>query len=322
MVTIKFNNSYILDWFTIAGPEEIKGNIKNVNMSIKDLYYGENTLEQAEIKMQKAVINNLASKYTFDLVIGGDLSNQLGTMNMALRDYKKSFLGLYNACSTFIEGIIVGSEMISNKNINESLILTSSHALTSERQFRFPVEYGSLKSCYTTNTITAAIGAIITNTKTKYKVSSATIGNVVDYGIDDVANMGAIMAPAAASVISTHLFNTKTSMDDYDYILTGDLGSVGLELLKHILKDNYGIITNKIMDAGALIYKKSQNKCAGGSGPTVLPYVFFNKLIKSKDTKKVLLVGTGALHNPTLVNQKNTIPSIAHLIEIEVNHDN
>lgn len=322
MVTLKFNNSYIKDWFTIAGPEEINGNIKNVNMSIKDLYYGEDTLEQAEIKMQKTVISNLSSKHNFDLVIGGDLSNQLGNMNMALRDYKKSFLGLYNACSTFVEGIIVGSEMLTNRNLKDTLILTSSHALTSERQFRFPIEYGSLKACYTTCTITAAIGTILTNEKTKYKVTAATIGNVVDYGINDVANMGAIMAPAAASVINSHLINTKTSVDDYDYILTGDLGNVGLELLHHILKDDYGITTNKILDAGAMIYKKNQNKCAGGSGPTCLPYVFFNKLIKNKETKRVLLVGTGALHNPTLVNQKNTIPSIAHLIEIEVNHDN
>lgn len=321
MLTLKFNNSYIGDWFSIAGVDEKRGNIKNADMYISDLYYGEKTHEDAEIKMQKCVINNLKRNNEFDIIIGGNLANQLGTMNIALRGNNISFLGLYNACATFVESAIVGSSLLQNKAIKNALLLTSSHALTSERQFRFPVEYGSLKNCYTTNTITCGIGAIITNTKTNYKISSATIGSVVDYGIKDVANMGAIMAPAAAAVVNQHLYNMNTTMDDYDYILTGDLGTVGLTLLQSILKDDYGIITNKIMDAGSMIYKKEQNKCAGGSGPTCLPFVFFNRLINDKKIKRVLLVATGALHNPTLVNQKNSIPSIAHLIEIEVNYD-
>lgn len=322
MLTLKFNNCYISDWFSIAGIDEKKGNIKNADMYINDLYYGEKTHEDAEIKMQKCVINNLKRNNEFDIIIGGNLSNQLGTMNIALRGNNTSFLGLYNACATFVESAIVGASLLQNKAIKSALLLTSSHSLTCERQFRFPVEYGSLKNCYTTNTITCGIGSVITNTKTNYKIVSGTIGSVVDYGIKDVANMGAIMAPAAAAVINSHLYNSNTTMDDYDYILTGDLGTVGLTLLQSILKDDYGIITNKIMDAGSMIYKKEQNKCAGGSGPTCLPFVFFNRLISDKKIKRVLLVATGALHNPTLVNQKNSIPSIAHLIEIEVNHDN
>lgn len=322
MLTLKFNNSYIADWFSIAGVDEKNGNIKNADMYINDLYYGEKTHEDAEIKMQKCVINNLKRNNNFDIIVGGNLSNQLGTMNIALRDMNTSFLGLYNACATFTESVIVASSLIQNKAIKTALTLTSSHTLTSERQFRFPVEYGSLKNCYTTNTITCGIGVVVSNIKSNYKVTAATIGGVVDYGIKDVANMGAIMAPGAASVINHHLYNTNTTMDDYDYILTGDLGSVGLTLLKSILASDYGIITDKIMDAGSMVYKESQNKCAGGSGPTCLPFVFFNRLIKDKKIKRVLLVGTGALHNPTLVNQKNSIPSIAHLIEIEVNHAN
>ena len=114
----------------------------------------------------------------------------------------------------------------------------------------------------------------------------------------------------------------KDVRDNYDYILTGDLGTVGVTLLQSVLKDDYGIVTDKIIDAGSIIYKKSQNKYCGGSGPTCLPFAFFNRLISDKKIKRVLLVATGALHNPTLVNQKNSIPSIAHLIEIEVNYDN
>ena len=318
MVSIKYNNTYIKDWFSIAGPEEEKGNIKNINLFIKDLYYGEKTLENAEIKMQKTVLNNLMSKNHFELVIGGDLSNQLGTMNIAMRDFKKSFLGVYNACASFVESMIIASSMISAKQIESSCVLTSSHTLTSERQFRFPVEYGSLKACYTTCTITASVGAILTNEKTKYKIISGTIGNVVDYGINDVYNMGAVMAPAAASVINSHLFNNSKTIDDYDLILTGDLGELGNELVIQVLQKDYGITTDKIIDAGTLIYKSNQNKCMGGSGPSVIPLVLFNKILENKKYKKILVVGTGALHNPTMVNQKNTIPAIAHAIEIEV----
>jgi len=321
MITLKFNNSYIKSWYSIGGVDEEKGNIKDANKYMSDLYYGEKTHEKAEIKMIEEVIRTMKKDNKVDLIVGGNLSNQLGTMNMALRDINTSFLGLYSACATFTESIIASSSLIQNKAISNALVITNSHSLTSERQFRFPVEYGSLKNCYTTNTITAAVGVIVSNEKSPYKVSAATIGGVVDYGIKDVANMGAIMAPAAALVIKEHLSNTKTTHLDYDYILTGDLGSVGITLLQSVLKDDYGIITDKIIDAGSIIYKKSQNKCAGGSGPTCLPFAFFNRFIQDKKIKRVLLVGTGALHNPTLVNQKNSIPSIAHLIEIEVNHD-
>lgn len=322
MITLKFSNSYLESWYSIGGMDEEKGNIKQADEYMTDAYYGEKTLEDAEIKMQTTVITNIKKNKKIDLIIGGNLSNQLGTMNIALRDINTSFLGMYSACATFTESAIVASSLIQNKAISDALVLTNSHALTSERQFRFPVEYGSLKNCYTTNTITAAIGVVVTNKKTPYKIARATIGGVVDYGIKDVANMGAIMAPAAALVIKEHLFNTNTTMDDYDYVLTGDLGNVGVTLLQSVLKDDYGIITDKIIDAGSIIYKKSQNKCCGGSGPACLPFAFFNRFIKDKKIKRVLLVGTGALHNPTLVNQKNSIPSIAHLIEIEVNHVN
>lgn len=318
MVTIKYDDTYIKDWFSITGSDEANGNLKNINLVIKDYYYGEKTFEKAETKMQKTVLSNLIKKEDFDIVIGGDLSNQLSIMNATMRDFKKSFLGVYNACASFVEGAIIGAEMVSNKKIKSACILTSSHNLTSERQFRYPVEYGSLKACYTTSTITAAVGSILTNEKTKYKVISGTIGEVVDYGIKDVYNMGAVMAPAASSVINSHLFNMNKTLDDYDVILTGDLGKLGMDLVNVVLKNDYGIITDKILDAGSIIYKESQNKYMGGSGPSVLPLVLFNKIIGNKKYKRILIVGTGALHSPTMVNQKCSIPAIAHALEIEV----
>lgn len=318
MVTIKYNNVYINNWFSVCGEDEANGNIKNVNMVLKDLYYGEKTLEEAEIKMQKTVLNNLSSISDFNLVIGGDLSNQLGSMNASLKNTGKSFLGVYNACASFVEGMVIGANMISSKEIDKTCILTSSHELTSERQFRFPIEYGSLKANYTTITATGSVGVIISNDKTKCKIVSSTIGSVVDYSITDVNNMGAIMAPAARNTIINHLKNMNKNINDYDIILTGDLGKLGLEILKTILYKEYNLKTNKLTDAGSILYKDEQNKYQGGSGPVVLPLVLFNKILLSKKYKHILIVGTGALHNTTLVNQKKSIPAIAHAIEIEV----
>lgn len=318
MVTIKYNNVFINNWFSVCGEDEANGNIKNVNMVLKDLYYGEKTLEEAEIKMQKTVLNNLSSISDFNLVIGGNLSNQLGSMNASLKNTGKSFLGVYNACASFVEGMIIGANMISSKEIDKTCVLTSSHELTSERQFRFPIEYGSLKANYTTITATGSVGVIISNDKTKCKIVSSTIGSVVDYSITDVNNMGAIMAPAAMNTIINHLKNMDKNINDYDIILTGDLGKLGLEILKTILYKEYNLKTNKLTDAGSILYKDEQNKYQGGSGPVVLPLVLFNKILLSKKYKHILIVGTGALHNTTLVNQKKSIPAIAHAIEIEV----
>lgn len=319
MVNLKFNNAYISDWFSICSPDEEKGYIKNVDMYMKDYYYGENTAEKAELKMQKTVVNNLLQRNKFDLIIGGDLSNQLGTMNLTAKNYNKSFLGVYSACASFIESMLIGANLLSSKQLKSACLLTSSHILASERQFRFPNEYGSLKNCYSTTTITASVGSVISSTPTKYKIISGVIGNVVDYDIKDVANMGAIMAPAAAKSIYEHLQLNQRTIDDYDLILTGDLGKLGLEFLEYILKTEYNIMGFKnICDAGSSIYKEGQQKLMGGSGPSVIPFVFFNKILSNKKYKRILLVGTGALHNPTLVNQKNSIPAIAHTVEIEV----
>lgn len=311
------NNVYINKWYTIAGKDEYKGNIKDANKYIDNYYYGEKTFEDAECKMIEEVISNLNVPNKNYLAIGGNLSNQLSTLNISMSKYPYSFIGVYSACASFVESLILAGNIINNDDI---MVITSSHNLTSERQFRFPIEYGSLKKNYGTNTITCAIGAIVNKIKSPYKLGNYTIGKVVDSTIVDVNNMGAVMAPAAAKTIYDHLYENGRTIDDYDYIITGDLGILGLKLLSEILKSDYGIETNKIIDAGSLIYKDEQKKGMGGSGPTCLPYVFFNRIIKEK-FKRVLLVGTGALHSPTLVNQGLSIPAVAHAIEIEVVYD-
>ena len=321
MVSINFKDVYINEVYSLASLDEYNGNIKNANKYIDDLYYGEKTYEAAEIKMQKEVLSNLNIEDA--LVIGGDLSNQLGNMNYTLANYNNSFLGIYSACSSFIESLILASIMVDNNINNKCVCLTSSHVMTSERQFRYPNEYGSLKSIYTTVTMTGAVGSIVSNKKSKYKIINATIGKVIDYKIKDASNIGAIMAPGVASTINSHLYNNKKTMNDYDLIITGDLGELGLTLLKKVLANDYGILNTKnIIDAGSLIYKKNQNKYLGASGPTVLPFYLFNKVFNKKDIKRILVCGSGSLHNPTLVNQKFSIPSISHVIEIEVDNVN
>lgn len=319
MLTLNFKDTYINNWFSIGGVLEKNSFIKNANLYMKDYYYGCKTFEDAEIKMIQTVFKNLEAKNKIDLIMGGNLSNQLALFNYAFKNTNKPLIGLYSACATFIEGAIMASNLVEKKK--SICVLTSSHEHTAERQFRYPIEYESLKKCYSTVTITACVGAIISKTKSNYKIVAGTIGEVIDYDITDVFNMGAVMASSAAQAIDKHIRNRESSIKDYDLILTGDLGSVGLEILNKTLKSEYNLVSDKIYDAGSMIYTNNQFPFAGGSGPAVLPFVFFNKYIQDKKLKRILLVGTGALHSKTTVNQHKSIPSIAHVLEIEVSYD-
>lgn len=306
---------YLNSWYSIAGKDENLGKINSSNEYINDFYDGEKTFEDCEIKMIRTVVNNLVEPLKDYLIIGGNLSNQLGTFSKALVDYNYPVISVYSACASFVESLIIASILKRN-----SIVLTSSHLLTSERQFRYPIEYNSLKKSYSTYTITASVGAIVSNKKSKYKLGKYTIGKMIDSTISDANNMGGVMALSAANTIYDHLFLHNRKIEDYDYIVTGDLGELGLKILNQFLKEKLNMDCMNIIDAGTLVYKIDQNKGAGASGPSVLPYVLFNKLINT-NFKRILLVGTGSMHNVTLVNQKNTIPTISHAIEIEVEND-
>lgn len=322
MASLKYNNCYIKDSYSIVGPMEKMGQIKNYDLTIDDYYFGEKTFEKAEVKMQRKAIdeillrNNLTQS-NIDLVVGGDLFNQIAVTSNALENYNISFLGTYSACATFVESLIISANMI-NKSIKKVIAITSAHNLTAEKQFRYPVEYGSPKHKSNTFTATGCVTCLLTNEKSRIKLESATIGQVVNMGIKDVNNMGAVMAPAAASSIIKHLQENKRDINYYDVILTGDLGSVGTEILKEYLNINYKIKLKNHIDAGMQIYSDNQDVNAGSSGPVSLPLVLFNKILKNKKYKKILVVGTGSLHTPTFVNQKNTIGAIAHVVSLEV----
>ena len=323
MASIKFNSCYINDFCTIAGPTEKMGQIKNYDYVMDDLYYGQKTFENAEIKMQRKVINSLLFKNEIkerdvDIIVGGDLFNQIGITSKSMENYDISFLGTYSACATFVENLIIASNMLENKNIKLALAITSSHNLTAERQFRYPVEYGAMKYKSSNYTATGSAACIISNKESNIKIESSTIGKVINMGIKDVNNIGAVMAPAAASTIVKHFEELKRDIDYYDLIVTGDLGKVGSKILKEYLKINYDIKLKNHMDCGCEIYCSSQDINSGGSGPICLPLVLFTKILKNKKYKKILIVGTGSLHTPTLVNQKNSIASIAHAVSLEV----
>ncbi len=329
-MTIKYKNVYLKNTATIVGPYEANGPLKEYfdQSYIKDLYFETNSWEKAEAKVLKDTINLLLKKENInenniDLIISGDLQNQISASNYAIRETKIPFLGVFNACATIAEAIIIGANYIENKTINNCLCSTVSHNMSAEKQFRNPTEYGAPKKDTATFTVTGGAVALLTNKKTKIKITSSTIGKIIDKGIKDVNNMGAIMAPAAADTIYRHLQDLKRKSEYYDLIVTGDLGKYGKEILVNYLKKVNNIdISKNYNDCGTIIYDiEKQPVLAGGSGPacsalTLFSYIY-KKMLK-KELKKVLIVPTGAIFSQTMYFQKEAIPAIAHAISLEV----
>jgi len=323
MASVKFNNVYLKDWLTLTGPLESNSKLRKIELKMDDYYYGEKTFEQAEAKMQKSVIRHLLEKNqlnnkNIDLIVGGDLLDQITATSFACKDIPVSLLGIYSACATFPESLIIASMFLSDKNIKKVIGITSSHNLSAERQFRYPIEYGCPKPHTSTFTTTAGISTLLGKESGKIKIESSTIGKVIDMGVTDANNMGAVMAPAAANTLNEHLIDMKRDINYYDLILTGDLGCIGSEIFKEFCVANYNLKLKKHLDAGCELYLNNQETYSGGSGPACLPLVLFNKILPSKKYKKILIIGTGALHSKTFVNQKESIPAIAHAVSLEV----
>ena len=259
MSNLSFKNVYLNNHYSIVGPLEKLNKLKNFDLALDDYYFGEKTFEQAEIKMQSLAINNLVFKnqmqlHNIDLIVGGDLLNQISATSYSAQNFKIPFLGVYSACASFIESIIVSSIFIETNQMQNIIAVTSSHNLTAERQFRYPVEYGALRKKTSTFTATGAVSALVTSNKSNIKIIEATIGRVVNLDMTDVSHMGAVMAPAAADTLYRHLVNFKKQLDDYDLILTGDLGCVGSNIFKSYLKESYNLNIKNHMDAGCEIF--------------------------------------------------------------------
>lgn len=327
-MTIKFDNVYINNTGTVTGPYEKNGPLQSYfDKSYNDFYFGLKTWEQAESKLIEDSIDILLNKigrtrFDIDLHISGDLMNQLTSSNYAASKLGIPYLGIYNACATSTEGLIIGSSLVDRKIIKNCICSVSSHNNAAEKQFRYPIEYGGPKRKTTTFTTTGGASAYLSNEKKGIRIESGTIGSVIDMGIKDVYNMGAVMAPAAAQTIYEHLRDTKREIDYYDLVLTGDLGIYGKKILKEYMETEYNIKLKNYDDTACMIFDlDNQPVYAGASGPACAPLVtygyIFNKM-KKKEVTRVLLVATGALMSPTMVNEKMTIPSIAHAISLEV----
>lgn len=329
-MTNKYKNVYISDTYTVCGNYENDGPLSLYfdKKYEKDLYFGEKSWEKAEVHLLKEANSNLIKKCKLkeddiDLLISGDLQNQIAASDYMARDFDIPFMGIFEACSTVGEGLIIGSNFIEGKMAKRIIVSTSSHNMVAEKQFRNPTEYGTPKPKTATFTATGAASILLSNKKSKVRIESSTIGKVVDKGITDVNHMGAVMAPAAGDVIYNHLKDTGRELDYYDLILSGDLGIYGKKILKDYMSSEYGIeLGDNYNDCGTMIYDvERQPVFAGASGPvcsalTVFGYIY-KEMLKGK-YKRVLMVPTGAVFSPTFVFQKESIPSIANAISLEV----
>lgn len=313
---------------TVAGQKEANGPLKDdVDVFLKGRFFGEKSFEKAESKMQQIAVIKAMQKANLtadeiDAIFAGDLLNQCIGTNYGLRELEIPFVGLYGACSTMAESILVASIFIETGLVKKTISVTSSHFCAAERQFRFPLEYGGQRKRTAQWTATAA-GAVLleSGNKKKIYVKSGCLGKIIDFGVKDISNMGAAMAPAASDTIIRFLEETNTTCYDYDLILTGDLGRVGSDLLYELLDQKGVNIKSKHKDCGLLIYDKDDRDInSGGSGAGCSALVFCSNILKQLEEnklKKVLFVATGALMSKTSNQQGESIPAVAHLIYLK-----
>lgn len=253
-------------------------------------------------------------------IFAGDLLNQCMSSSFGLRSLNIPFLGQFGACSTMAQSLFLAATSIEAGIADYSVAVTSSHFCSSERQFRFPLQYGGQRTPTAQWTVTGSGAILVARNEEGPKIKYCTVGRITDLGIKDANNMGAAMAPSAAKTLLSFFSDTKTKPDDYDLILTGDLGEVGSSLLKQLL-ENEGIrLKTNYNDCGLMIYyKEKQDVHAGGSGcgcsASILCSLILNK-VKNKELKNILFIATGALMSPTSAQQGETIPGVAHLINI------
>ncbi len=324
--TLLFKNKpKILSTATICGPKESEGNLGDfVDEKLSDDYFGEKSFELAERKMLTRVIdiaikNSKKEARDISAIIAGDLLNQIISASFSAREFETGFIGVYNACSTMTESMLIAAALIDGGYLQNAVCATASHFATAERQYRYPLEQGTTRPAQSQWTVTGAGANVIGFAQKGISIISATIGQVVDYGVTDANNMGAAMAPAVAHTLLDFFQSRKKSPSDYDMILTGDLGALGSRLLKELLfKKN--ICLDNHLDCGELIYNLDETEYQGGSGAGCSAVVFNSYIYKrmlSGNYKKILFIATGALLSTTSTQQGESIPGIAHLIELE-----
>lgn len=314
-------------WASVAGKKEMEGPLSShFDIISEDTYFGQRTWEQGERKMQEIALRTLSkksgiSRSKFDVVLSGDLLNQCIGSSFALRNTGTPHLGLYGACSTMAESLLVASMVVGGGFRERAIAMTSSHFASSERQYRFPLGYGGQRTPTSQWTVTGAGAALISRNASGPKITSCTIGTVTDLGITDANNMGAAMAPAACRTILSHFEDLDTTPDTYDLIVTGDLGQLGKDILLVMLQRENLEIGGKMADCGTMVFDTlKQDVHAGGSGCGCSAITLCGYLLnqmQSGKLNKILFCGTGALLSPTSTQQGLPIPGVCHAVTIE-----
>lgn len=318
---------YVLASSSIVGKKESEGPLGELfDEIVVDAMAGKDNWEEGEsefvrraiqMALQKAGLKKTEIRYLF----AGDLLGQLIATSFGVKDFEIPLFGIYGACSSAGEGISLAAMMVAAGYANHAIAVSSSHFGSAEKQFRFPLEYGNQRPLSSTWTVTGSGAFVISSKESPVKVAGVTTGKIMDYGIKDSMNMGAAMAPAAAQVIYQHLQDFKRKPEDYDKIITGDLGTVGQEILLRLLKENDYDISKQHMDCGIEIYaKEEQNTNAGGSGcacsAVTLSALVLPKICRG-EWKRVLFVPTGALLSTVSFNEGQSVPGIAHGVVLE-----
>ncbi len=315
----------ILGYYSIAGIKEGEGNFKEYfDCILEDDTNGEKTFEHAERKIFIEAINGAIkksklTKNSIDMLLSGDLLNQIISASFAARELDLPYVGLYGACSTMAESLAVGATMIESGAAKNVACATGSHFSSAERQYRFPLELGNQRPPTSQWTVTGSGCTILTNRKCPITIASATFGKVVDYGVNDVNDMGAAMAPAAMSTLIAHFVDTNTNPEDYDLIVTGDLGKLGSEILMDLMEHEGYKLGKNYSDCGQMMFDDSQKSFQGASGAGCSAIVLNSYIIKKMldgEYKRVLFCATGALLSTLSSQQGDTIPGICHLVEI------
>lgn len=321
-----FENVFVKATSVAIGKLESEGKMKGyADIVYNNTLFNEDSFEKAERKMQTDTIKKLKEKELLldsdiDFLFGGDLINQEIVSTFVMRKFDIPFIGLYGACSTFGLATILASIFIDGKFANKVIAMASSHTQAAERTFRYPIEYGGAKEDSTTLTVTGCGAMLITNKKTKIKITKATIGKVCDVDFKNSFDLGSAMAPSAVETLINHFNDFKTTPKDYDLILTGDLSQIGRSIVLEALTSQYGYAKN-YDDCGLIAYDYfDQNVFSGGSGcgcSAIVTCGYVKEKLLTGELKKVLICPTGALMNQTTTLQKESIPAISHAFVLE-----
>ena len=316
----------ITAWASVVGKKEGEGPLsKSFDIISQDTYFGQATWEQGEKKLQQLALETLEKKAglaqsQFELVYSGDLLNQCIGSSFSLRNTGIPHLGLYGACSTMAESLLLAAMTVGGGYADRVVAMTSSHFASSERQYRFPLGYGGQRTPTAQWTVTGSGAALVCSEGDGPRIENCTIGTVCDLGIKDANNMGAAMAPAAYNTIRAHFNDLGGAPEDYDLIVTGDLGQVGKEMLLELARRDGLSLGGKLTDCGTLVFDNTkQDVHAGGSGCGCSAITLCGDLLSrlhSGKLKRILFCGTGALLSPTSTQQGLPIPGVCHAVSI------